>query len=56
MLCRHCYQDIGIFGQKKHVCDEFAYRNPSSNKQREVKEVEYKRVLPNPKNKRRNNE
>jgi len=25
MLCRHCYADIGVFGQKNHICSEKKY-------------------------------
>jgi hypothetical protein len=48
MLCKHCYADIGVFGKKEHVCDEFAYRNPNNKKERKEKDVTYRRPLDKP--------
>ena len=55
MLCKHCYEDIGLFGQKNHVCPEKKYmqkpvkmteqekRNADNVRKRDVKPKEYGR-------------
>jgi len=46
MLCRHCYQDIGVFGKKPHNCDgkpEKRYMEKPSKKAREIEREVYKK-------------
>jgi hypothetical protein len=36
MLCKHCYADIGLFGQKYHECPEKKYMLRPMNAQEKI--------------------